>query len=331
MEVKNSHNEHGNIQTNEEYKLAHSLGMNDPWAHTRVYDGFSCPTCRTRTWLKEEKLVVRNAKEKLLDLLLQKTGSMCRQEGSASPASPKGKKTLYRGLSSQSACQRHHEHHSDVENSTASSPLVQHSNLEHRGCKPQVIYLIDKIEPKALYRAIKEAVKILNMPEGPMCMNMCSEWGVPRVPILTVLGGDQLHREAPGVHNPHLNWSREMMEKIEEGSNKRIEYWDADVKADINVNEQQLQLQEEGVSPVWTSIRVPGQGRERGEVHHHHYPLVLHHHHHQMSYNLSSHHQVSYHLSSHHQPYQPHPSPPPPLVGLLPHHHQQSHHHHSHH
>ena len=214
-------------------KLAHMLGRNDPWAHLRTCEDPACPTCRTKVWLKEQKDQARKAKEKLPIQLLLKTSTMCHREGALYTAQcihciHEGKKTLYKGMTSRSACQRTLEHYSAVENGTTTSPLVEHSIMEHGGKKPEIAYLIDDIEGRALYRAVKEAVKIANMGDGPLSMNRCGEWGAPRVPILTVLGGDPEERQMliPGAHNPRQEWSTMTMEKIQSGSMKRIVYWD---------------------------------------------------------------------------------------------------------
>ena len=49
--------------------------------------------------------------------------------------------------------------------------------------------------------------------------------GAPRIPVLSVQGGDN-NQEKPGQHNPRIQWSNDTLVKIEEGTLKRIAYWE---------------------------------------------------------------------------------------------------------
>ena len=79
-----------------------------------------------------------------------------------------------------------------MEGGLAASPLVEHCILQHGGQKPQVSYTLDDIQPRALFRVVKEAIKIANLHEQVYRM------GGPRVPILAVLSVDNLQgRKTP--------------------------------------------------------------------------------------------------------------------------------------
>ena len=210
-------------------KLINVLGRNDPWAATRVCDDPACPTCRTRSWLKEERRKAKQDGQKMPPKLLQRTSHQCRREGSNYTVQcvsclQMGRQTLYRGETSRSSRQRHQEHYRDIEAGLVTSPFVVHSLEEHGGEKPFVAFLIDQVENRPLYRIVRESVKIANMPWGPERLNRCSEWGAPRVPVLSVAGGDG-ENHTQGEHNPRLEWSRSVLKKIDEGSVKRIRYW----------------------------------------------------------------------------------------------------------
>ena len=124
------------------------------------------------------------------------------------------------GLSSR---QRHSNHSQDVEKGLASSPMVQHSVEVHGGKKPHYLSLIHTVESRPLYRAVRESVQIGQQPRGPCNINRCNEWGTPRIPILSVVGGDV---EGQGsVTNPRPTWSEETMANIREGKVKRVRYW----------------------------------------------------------------------------------------------------------
>ena len=60
------------------------------------------------------------------------------------------------------------------------------------------------------------------MPHGPERMNRCMERGAPRVPVLFAQGGDS---NITGEFNPRADWTRDTIQKIEDGSLKRIKYW----------------------------------------------------------------------------------------------------------
>ena len=234
--------------------LSHLLCRNDPWAARRFCYDKSCVTCKSRLWLQEQTKAALKAKEKLPDELEKTTVSQCRREGinytiQCLTCIPLGLKTLYRGEGARSARQRQGEHFRDLDSGTVASPLVIHALEEHGGQKPDMLAIVDKLEPSALYRAARESVKIAKLPEGPTNMNRCQEWGAPRVPVVSVMGGGDdpdldgdredgetgvRRRSAyakPGANNPRLEWTAEMMLKVKEGSIKRVKLvsaWDKD-------------------------------------------------------------------------------------------------------
>ena len=231
--------------------MSHLLCRNDPWASRRFCYDKSCVTCRSRSWLQEQTKAAKKAKEKLPDELEKTTVNQCRREGinytiQCLTCIPLGLKTLYRGEGARSARQRQGEHFRDLENGTVASPLVIHALEEHGGQKPEMLAIVDKLEPSALYRAAHESVKISKLPQGPTKMNRCQEWGAPRVPVVSVMGGGDepeggddgeagvVRRSLcarSGDNNPRMEWTAEMMEKVKEGSIKRIKLvtaWDRD-------------------------------------------------------------------------------------------------------
>ena len=96
---------------------------------------------------------------------------------------------MYWGESGLSACQHHKNHEDEVERGDMSNPLVQHSIEVHRGKKTSFCTMIKSIESRPLYRAVREAVLIAQMPQGHQNLNRCQEWGMPHIPVLTVIGG----------------------------------------------------------------------------------------------------------------------------------------------
>ena len=112
----------------------------------------------------------------------------------------------------------------------ASSPLVQHALQEHGGQRPNILNTIRSVEPRPLYRAVKESVAIARQQGSTGDMNRCQEWGAPRVPIISVAGGDQqegcVGAWRQGDHNPNQEWSGIMLEEIKSGSRKMVVLWD---------------------------------------------------------------------------------------------------------
>ena len=78
---------------------------------------------------------------------------------------------MYWGESSRSSRQRTLEHLSAIEGGLTHSPMVEHTVRQHGGLKPETAFMIQSIEPRALYRAVKESVAIANMGQGPNSMN----------------------------------------------------------------------------------------------------------------------------------------------------------------
>ena len=175
--------------------LINLLGRNDPWASKRVCTDKDCMPCTSRTWLNEEKKMAKKNKTKLPEVLTTKTSNQCRREGvnyslQCLDCAIQGKVAKYTGESSRSARQRQGEHNKDLSQGQTTSPIVMHTIEEHAGIKPQILSVIDNIEPRALYRTVRESVRISNMGQGKGNLNRCQEWGTPRIPILTTKGGD---------------------------------------------------------------------------------------------------------------------------------------------
>ena len=213
--------------------LSHLLGRNDPWGSARPCTDPGCPTCRSRSWLQEQKKLSRKTGVKLPDGLIQSSSNNCRREGATYSLQcltclDKGMSTLYHGESSRSTRQRHIEHEKDLEIGATTSPLVIHSIEEHGGERPQVLYVTRSIQPKALYRAVVESVMIAGQPAGPRNLNRCQEWGAPRVPILGVSGGGGLGNDniPQAAQNPYPDWSMRQMEAIRTQGVKRVKLWD---------------------------------------------------------------------------------------------------------
>ena len=208
--------------------LINLIRRNDPWAARRSCTDVNCPTCQSRRRLSE---LAKNAKKegvKLPEGMIVKTSTQCRREGSNYAAQCEeclkvGLMTTYRGESSRSSRQRHKEHLSDLDHGVAASPLVAHAVEVHGGRTPSFLFTIGTIEPRPPHRAVRESVEIAALPNGIENMNRCQEWGVPRVPILTVSGGDppQPLNAADGL-NERPDWSKETMEGIREGRVKRV-------------------------------------------------------------------------------------------------------------
>ena len=77
-----------------------------------------------------------------------------------------GVRSVYWGESGRSARQRHGEHAAGVERGDVANPLVYHSVECHGGKQPHFLALVNTIEPKPLYQAVREAVQITQMPPG---------------------------------------------------------------------------------------------------------------------------------------------------------------------
>ena len=214
-------------------KLIHLLGRNDPWSAQSRCSDVKCPPCNSRFWLKEQTKLARQEKSELPKDLETKTSPLCRREGmnytlQCLSCLNQGLKTLYRGEGSRSARQRHLEHAKDLESGLVSSPLVIHSIEEHGGELPGIHYVIQALEPSALYRAARESTMIAKQVPGPTNLNRCMEWGAPRVPVMSVTGGDAARSVQSGLNNPNIEWTRTTMEKVESGSLKRVALWTRD-------------------------------------------------------------------------------------------------------
>ena len=123
----------------------------------------------------------------------------------------------YQGESSRSGRQCHGEHLSSQETGNVSSPMVMHSVEQHGGMKPRFIAVITRVEPRALYRACREAVRIANQPAGPRDLNRCMEWGNPRVPVLVAKGGDKQKQEWSAVGVGSRDMQSEPTPRLDQG------------------------------------------------------------------------------------------------------------------
>ena len=122
-------------------KLTHMLCNNDPWAAQHVCTDNNCVTCKSRSWLKEERREAQKSGVNLPKVLLKPGSSLCRREGTmytlyCLDCAIKGRGTYYQGESAQSARQRQGCHVRDLENGVASSPLVDHAVRVHGRIKP---------------------------------------------------------------------------------------------------------------------------------------------------------------------------------------------------
>ena len=214
-------------------KLSNLLCRNDPWAAKRTCPDPRCVMCSSRVWLAQQKKEAKKTGQSLPRVLIQKTSNQCHREGTTYTlqcldCALLGRGSLYQGESSHSARQRQGQHARDLEQGVTSSPLVDHAIRVHGGVRPKVLYVVKDIEPRPLYRAVRESVAITKQPLSESNLNRCQEWGAPRVPILTVRGGDvgegdQEDRVGP---NPNPDWSRKVLEEVGLGTRKRVK-WDS--------------------------------------------------------------------------------------------------------
>ena len=105
---------------------------------------------------------------------------------------------------------------------------------------PRFITTISKIEPKPLYRAVRESVQIGQQPHGPNNLNRCQEWGNPQVPILSVAGRDERWETEVGKDNPRPAWTSTTLDKVRKGSLKRVkllpEDWGPEPGGEVDVD-----------------------------------------------------------------------------------------------
>ena len=212
--------------------LGNLLGRNDPWSSRRVCPDPGCNPCKSRTWIKQQKVAAKKSGMSLPKVLITKTSNQCRREGATYvlqclDCALVGKGSYYQGETSRSARQCQDRHAQDLAQGMAASPLVVHAVQVHGGVRPKILSIIKNVEPRPLYRVVRESVSISMQPWGDGNMNRCQEWGAPRVPILTVRGaGDP--EDGPGgggggvVHNKNPVWSRMILDEIEIGSRKRV-------------------------------------------------------------------------------------------------------------
>ena len=211
--------------------LVNILGRNNPWAAKRSCKDPTCHPCKSRAWITEQKKVARREKMDLPECLLTRSSHQCRREGAnyslqCLPCALSGVKSIYWGETSRSTRQRLQEHDRDSDQGLVSGPMVQHAIEAHGGTAPHYLGLVHTIEPRPLYRAVRESVYISMMPAGIQNINRCQEWGAPRVPVLSAAGGDQGGDRDQQVVNPRPLWSIDKMHEVRTGQVKRIMYWD---------------------------------------------------------------------------------------------------------
>ena len=211
--------------------LAHMLCRSDPWATLRSCDDPSCDTCRSKRWLQEQRKACKRDKTELPEVLIQKTANHCTREGvnyslQCLDCALEGVAAIYWGESGLSARQRHQVHRDQVDRGDVTSPMVVHSIEMHGGRRPNYLAMISQIEARPLYRAARESIQISEMPENPAKLNRCQEWGAPRVPILTAVGGDGDPHDHFTKGNPRPEWTQRTLKLISTGACKRIRYWD---------------------------------------------------------------------------------------------------------
>ena len=213
-------------------KLINTLGRNDPWAGDRSCTDQDCIPCASRRWVREEKKLAKSRGETLPDILLTNSSNQCRREGcnytlQCLGCLDLGNQALYRGESARSCRQRQKEHSQDLKNGVVTSPLVIHTVEVHGGLTPKFLVLLDTVEPKAMYRLIRESVLIQGVDQASHYnLNRCQEWGSKSVlPEVQVTGGSRWSMEVMPEENPNPQWTVETKRKIEMGEVKRVVLW----------------------------------------------------------------------------------------------------------
>ena len=212
-------------------KLGNLLGRNDPWAAERACSDKGCWVCTSRTWLREQRKAAKKEGLEMPPGILESRSGQCRREGSTyglqcMDCVLAGRRTQYQGESSRSTRERTAEHARDLRQGTVASPLVMHTLEEHGGTRPHFIAVINSIDPKPLYRVVRESVAISNMPQGLENLNRCQEWGYPKVPVLTLQGELEKKPQRISSNNPEPEWTSRTLRSIEEGGVKRVTLWD---------------------------------------------------------------------------------------------------------
>ena len=214
-------------------KLINTLGRNDPWGGDMSCQDETCVPCGSRRWIREERKLARSRGEKLPDNLLTKSSNQCRREGcnytlQCLGCLETGQQSLYRGETARSGRQRQKEHSKDLETGAVTSPIVLHTIEVHGGVRLRFLALLDSVEPRAMYRLIRESIKIQDGdPASPYNMNRCQEWGGKTVlPEVQVTGGSRWSMDVIPDENPRPEWTRDTKRKIEEAGLKRVKLED---------------------------------------------------------------------------------------------------------
>ena len=157
-------------------KLINVLGKNNPWESQMYCTDNSCVTCTLRAWLKEQEKTAKQNGTSMPKFTLKVGSTLCRREGvnyslKCLLCLETGVDSRYQGVSSRLSCQRHGEHQAAVDTGLVSNPMVLHSVEQHGGTMPRFIATINRVDPRALYRACRESVQIANQPNGPRNIN----------------------------------------------------------------------------------------------------------------------------------------------------------------
>ena len=72
------------------------------------------------------------------------------------------------------------------------------------------------------------------LPHGPQNMNRCQERGMPRIPVLSSMGGDEAPKPqvTTGANNPYPGWSLKVLKDISESNLRRVRLWDQEEDRD---------------------------------------------------------------------------------------------------
>ena len=99
-------------------------------------------------------------------------------------------------------------------------------------------------------------------------VSLIQEWGQPRVPVLITVGGDQDPAASRGLPvNPHPEWTRTTLERIQEGTLKKVRYWDPEDDSKVIIASNGQQGVDPGVCPPAKKQRrevepVPGHNQD---------------------------------------------------------------------
>ena len=88
-----------------------------------------------------------------------------------------GKRRVYLGETSRSACQRGREHFKEIQEATPTHPLVIHNVEEHGGETQPVLMRSLSAHLMTMDRQVKESLNIIQETrKAGQCLNVKSEW-----------------------------------------------------------------------------------------------------------------------------------------------------------